>query len=887
MLPRRHTGNVVVQSAMKVCASLLLCTLAGLVIAQPVPSERYDCLKWRCIGPFRGGRTVGLEGVWSQPNVLYMGVNNGGVWRTTDYGRTWNPIFDDQPTGSIGCLAIAQSNPNVLYVGSGEGLQRPDLSVGDGVYKTTDAGKTWVNTGLKDGLQISGMAVDPKNPNRVFAAVLGHPYGPNRERGLYRTLDGGKTWTLVLGKDANTGAVAVAIDPKQPQTVYASLWSARQAPWENGDWQGKTSGLFKSTDGGSHWRALTQGLPTPAQGRGRIGFSICGANPRRVYATVNADVNGGLYRSDDAGDHWIKTNDEARVVGRGDDFAEVRTDPKNPNVVYEANTSMYRSTDAGVTFTCFKGAPGGDDYHTIWIHPNNPDEIAIASDQGATISVNHGETWSSWYNQPTAQFYHVSTDNQFPYWVYGGQQESGSAGVASRGRDGQITFRDWNPVGAEEYAYVAPDPLNPDLIYSSKGSRFHRSTGQVDDVHPHLPGLRFIRTMPMLFSPADPHVLFLAANKLLRTIDGGNHWTAISPDLSRPTWNVPAAFATVSDEGKSMKQRGVIYAVAPSPKDVNLIWAGTDDGLVWLTQDGGQHWKDVTPPGVTSWSKVSQIDAGHFDLGTAYVSVNRLRCDDIKPYIYVSHDFGHSWKLSVSGIPENAPVNTVREDPKNPGLLFCGTERQVLFSADGGENWSPLRLNMPATSIRDLVVKDDDLVVGTHGRSLWILDSMTALRQLGAVLYAPTTAYLVEWNRNMDTPLPPEEPAGKNPPDGVPLDFFLAENARRVSLEIVDAKGIVVRSFRSDQPEKAIDPKTITVDPRWARNPEPLSIQKGSHRFVWDLRFASKDQGLGMAAIWHNTPISRGPFVPAGDYRVRLTVDGKVFEQPLVIRLRF
>lgn len=869
---------------MKSVASVLLLAFFGVAYPQANPADWYDCLKWRCIGPFRGGRTVGLDGVWSQPNVLYIGVNNGGVWRTTDYGRTWNPIFDDQPTGSVGCLAVSQSNPNILYVGSGEGLQRPDLSVGDGVYKTVDGGKTWLNTGLKNGWQISNIAVDPKNPNRVFAAVLGHPYGPNEERGLYRTLDGGKSWIRVLGKDSNTGAVAVSFDPKNSQTVYASLWAARQAPWENGAWQGKTSGLFKSADGGLNWHALTKGLPTAEQGLGRIGFSISAANPRRLYAMVDAAKQSGVYRSDDAGDSWIKTNNEARVVGRGTDFAEIRVDPAHPNVVYSANTSVYRSTDSGVTFTCIKGAPGGDDYHTIWIHPTNSQEIALASDQGATVSVNGGDTWSSWYNQPTAQFYHVSTDNQFPYWVYGGQQESGSAGVASRGRDGQITFRDWNPIGAEEYAYVAPDPLNPDLIYSSKGSRFHRSTGQAEDVSPKLPGLRFLRTMPMLFSPVDPHVLYLAANKLLKTIDGGKTWAAVSPDLSRPTWDVPSVFSSVSDEGKTMKQRGVIYAVAPSPLDVKVIWAGTDDGLVWITQDGGVNWKDITPPGLTSWSKVSQIDAGHFEIGTAYISINRLRCDDLKPYIFVTHDFGKTWRLSVSGLPDNAPVNTVREDPKKAGLLFCGTERQVLFSSDDGANWSPLRLNMPATSIRDLVVKDDDLVVATHGRSFWILDSMTALRQLGSVLYAPTGAFLVEWNVNTDTPLPPEEPAGKNPPDGVPIDYYLAHGAQYVSLEILDQKGVVVRSFGSNQPAKPIDPKSITVDARWARPPQSLSAAKGSHRFIWDLRLPASDSGLGMSAIWLDTPTSRGAFVPPGNYTVRLTADGVPHTQPLVLR---
>ncbi|MBB6049281.1 glycoside hydrolase [Armatimonas rosea] len=850
-----------------------------------VASARYDCLTWRCIGPFRGGRTVGAEGVISQPNVLFIGVNNGGVWKTTDYGHTWKPIFDSQPTGSVGCLAIAQSRPDTIYVGSGEGLQRPDLSVGDGVYKTTDGGKSWVNTGLKDGWQISDLCVDPKNPDRAFAAVLGHPYGPNTTRGLFRTLNGGKSWERVLYKDENTGAVEVALDPTNPSTVYCSLWAARQAPWENGVWQGTTSGLFKSTDGGTTWTPLTKGLPTIAQGLGRIGFSVFDA--KRLYATVDATTGGGIYRSDDGGKSWVFTNGEPRLWSRGSDFAEVRTDPKQRDVVYAANTSTYKSVDGGKTFVCIKGAPGGDDYHTIWINPVNPQIILLAADQGATISVNGGETWSSWYNQPTAQFYHVSTDNQFPYWVYGGQQESGSVGIASRGQDGQITFRDWHPVGAEEYAYVAADPLNPDIIYGSKGSKYNKKTGEVTSIRPKIEGLRYLRTMPMLFSEADPRTLFLASNRLLKTRDGGTTWEAISPDLSRETWDVPAPFAAVSDQGKTMPRRGVIYSVAPSPTDINVIWCGTDDGLLWLTQDGGKSWANVTPPEISSWSKIAQLEASRFVPGRAYAAVNRLRCDDNKPYIYKTDNFGKTWKRITYGLLDDAPVNTVREDPKKPGLLYCGTERMVWFSDDDGANWNPLRNNMPATSIRDLVVHDDDLVVGTHGRSFWILDSITALRQLSrepVALYAPSVAYLVDWNRNTDTPLPPEEPAGQNPPDGVVIDYYLALEAKEVILEVRDSQGKVVRKWSSTDKPDTLDPLKITVDPRWARPWQPLLATTGSHRFVWNLRQYAPASGLGMDAIWQNTPTSKAPWVAPGKYTLRLTIEGGIWEQPLEVK---
>jgi hypothetical protein len=558
-------------------------------------------------------------------------------------------------------------------------------------------------------------------------------------------------------------------------------------------------------------------------------------------------------------------------------------DPSNPDVVYAANTSTYRSTDKGVTFECIKGSPGGDDYHTIFVHPTQPNIIGLASDQGATISVNHGETWSSWYNQPTAQFYHVSTDNQFPYWVYGGQQESGSAGVASRGRNGAITFREWHTVGAEEYAYVAPDPLNPDLIYGNKGTRFSHKTGIVDDIRPKLTDMRFLRSMPMLFSPANPHVLFQAAQYLMKTTDGGETWTKISPDLSRVTWEVPDPFSVGAEEGKKMKQRGVIYAVGPSPLDVNIIWCGTDDGLVWVTRDGGANWSNVTPPDMSSWSKVSQIDAGHFAAGVAFISVNRLRCDDQKPYIYKTSDFGVSWKLIVDGL-DASPVNAVREDPKKAGLLYAATETKVCFSADEGAHWNSLRTNMPATSIRDLVVHDDDLVVGTHGRGFWILDSVTMLRDLDSVLAQPSVAYTIDWNRNTDTPLPPEEPAGKNPADGVAVDYYLSSSASSVLLEFLNAKGEVVRKFSNADVLKPIDPKSITVDPRWAMVPQPLSATKGSHRFIWDLRSEGTTTGLAMAAIWLSTPIKRGEFVEPGKFTVRLTVDGKAYERTMEVK---
>jgi len=873
--------------------------LTGSAAAQPLSEGLFSEMRWRMIGPFRGGRTVAASGIPGNTNVFYAAANNGGVWKTTDAGRVWTPIFDDQPTGSIGALAVAPSRPDTLYVGSGEGLQRPDLSVGDGIYKSTDAGKTWAHVGLHDAQQIAGLTVDPRDPERVYAAVLGHPYGPNAERGVFRSTDGGGKWTKVLYKDENTGASAVALDPSNPDVVYAALWAARQGPWEDGEWQGPESGLFKSEDGGTTWKKLTKGLPTFAEGLGRIGFCVSPADPRRLYATVDASPEkAGIYVSNDAGGSFTRANGESRVWGRGDDFAEVRAHPKNRDEVWAANTSTYRSTDGGKTFTPVKGAPGGDDYHTIFIHPENPDVILLASDQGTTISVNAGATWSSWYNQPTAQLYHVSTDDRFPYWVYGGQQESGSVAIASRGDSGAISFRDWHPVGAEEYGYVAPDPLDPDVVYGGKLSRFRHSTGDVQDVSPApVRGkYRFLRTAPVLFSPVDPHVLFYAGNVLFKTTNGGKTWDVVSPDLTRETPDVPASIGVYrTPEMAKQPRRGVIYTVAPSKKDVNVIWAGTDDGLIHRTADGGKTWVDVTPPGLTAWSKVSLIDASPFDDLTAYAAINRFRLDDLRPHVYRTHDGGKTWKEIVKGLPDD-PVNAIREDPVREGLLFAGTERMVHVSFDDGENWQPLRLNMPATSIRDLVVHGDDLVVATHGRGFWILDDLTPLRQLDAktalgapFLYAPQIAIRVRRSRNTDTPLPPEEPVGQNPPDGAILDYVLAaQPAAPVTLEILDERGALVRRFASDDPpEPLVDPLVVAAS--WVRPPRILPATPGMHRFVWDLRFPpphAKQREYPISAIPGDTPPDpRGPFVLPGAYTVKLTVDGKAFTWALTVKL--
>ena len=852
------------------------------------------------VGPFRGGRTVAAVGVPGQPHLFYIGVNNGGVWRTTDAGRVWTPIFDAESTGSVGAIAVAPSDPNVIYVGSGEGLQRPDLSVGDGIYKSTDAGATWRHLGLRDGQQIPAVIVDPRDPNKVFAAVLGHPYGPNEERGVFRSSDGGESWQKVLYTDANTGAFDVAFDPSNPDVLYAVLWAARSAPWEGGPFLlPANNGLYKSTDGGSTWRKVGAGLPDAANGLGRIGLGTSASEPSRLYAVVGANRGGGIYRSDDAGLDWRLINSDNRLWGRDGDFNEVKVDPKNADVLYIANVVTWKSTDGGRTFTALKGAPGGDDYHRFWINPDDPRIILLANDQGGIVTLNGGATWSSWYNQPTAQAYHVITDNSFPYRVYGSQQESGSAGVLSRGNDGQITFRDWHPVGAEEYGYIAPDPLHPNLVYGGKLTRFDWNTGQVQNIAPEpvrSGQYRFVRSMPLIFSPVDPHILYYAGNVVFKTLNGGDSWQTISPDLTRERWDMPGslgAFTALDPEHGA--HRGVIYTIAPSFKRANLLWVGTDDGLIWTTHDGGLHWANVTPPALTPWSKVSLMEASHFDTLGAYAAINRIRLDDLHPHILRTRDGGATWTGIVNGIPDNEPVNVVREDPVRRGLLFAGTERTVYFSLDDGDHWQSLRQNLAPSSMRDLYIHESDLVVGTHGRSLWVLDDIAPLRQLAdagaardAFLFTPVPAYRVRWNANTDTPLPPDEPAGRNPPDGAIIDYVVQGAGGTVTLEILDHSGRLVRRFASDDAPEPID-SSANIPLWWIRPSQRLGTEQGMHRFVWDLHYPpppAQDHQYPISAIAGDTPREpRGPLALPGTYTVRLTVGGRTMTQPLTVRM--
>ena len=896
----------------RACKILVAGIFAVLAAAIPGSAQQFDQklfseMRWRCIGPFRGGRTVAITGVLHQPNIFYMAAVNGGVWKTTDFGHTWEPIFDEQGTGSVGAVAVAPSDPNIIYVGSGEGLQRPDLATGDGVYKSTDAGKTWTHLGLRDAQQVTAILVDPKDPNRLFVSVEGHPYGPNAERGVFRSTDGGQTFQKVLYKDENVGAADLAFDPSNTQTIYAVLWAARVAPWEirSGEsFVAPGSGLYKSTDGGNTWHQVTKGLPSSDDGSlGRIGVAVAPSQPRRIYATVEAKKGAGVYRSDDGGESWSLVNTDRRIGGRGPGAMGIAVSPDNPDLIYVANTTTWKSSDAGKTFVGFRGAPGGDDYQRIWISGENPQTIALSSDQGAVITVNGGASWSTWYNQPTAQFYHVTTDSRFPYWVYGAQQESGSAATMSRSDYGEITFREWHPVGVFEYGYIAVDPLDSNLVYGARLTRTNQALGEVADVTPEpvrRGEYRYDRTLPVVFSPVDPKALYFAANVLFKSTDGGNSWKVISPDLARPSYDTPpnlGAFAAYDPE--KGKHRGVIYAVAPSFKDANTIWAGTDDGLIYITQDAGKSWQNVTPPEIKPWSKVSIIEASHYDAGTAYAAINSFRLDDLSAHIYRTRDFGKSWTEITQGIPSGGASNVVREDPERKGLLFAGTEGSVYVSFNDGDDWQPLQLNLPHTSMRDLAIHGDDLIVGTHGRSFWILDDITPLRQVSAEiakapasLYKPQDAVRFRWNRNTDTPLPPDTPAGKNPPDGAIVDYYLAAaSSKPVTLEILDAENRLVRRYSSsDKPEPLEKIAASNPIPMyWVRSEQILSSEGGMHRFVWDMHYPAPEalnREFPISAIVHDTPqLPLGVWALPGKYTVKLTVDGKSYTEALTVRM--
>ncbi len=883
--------------------------LAACVVAaaQPVPSERFDGLRWRLIGPFRGGRAVAVAGVPGDSTTFYFGSVDGGVWKTSDAGVVWTPIFDGQPIASIGALAVAPSDHNIIYAGTGESDIRSSLSSGNGVYKSVDGGKTWAHVGLDDTRQISRIVIDPRDAQVVYVGALGHAYGPNAERGVYKSTDGGAHWTKVLDEGPEIGVADLAICASHPDLLFATTWHTHRPPWSTyAPIDGPGGGLYRSEDSGKTWSRL-QGHGLPDGDWGRAGVDVA-SDGRRVYALIQSSIHNsqeasapkksGLYRSDDGGDTWSLVNNDPRLISRAWYFTGVTIDPQNADVVYMPNVALYRTEDGGKTVSIVRGAPGGDDYHQLWIDPKNSSSMVLGTDQGTSVSLDRGQTWSSWYNQPTAQLYHVTTDNQFPYVVYGTQQDSGSAAVLSRTDHGRITPRDWFPAGGSESGYMAIDPVDPNIVYLSSAyggvSRFNRLTGFSQDVTP-WPVQTFDSEInqrkyrapwaPVLVpSAAEPRALYFGTQYVMKTVDGGLHWETISGDLTGADKDSgkTTASGTPGLEDAKREGYGVVSTIAPSPLRAQVLWAGSDTGMIHLTRDGGKTWKDVTPLGLSAWSAVSLIEASHFEGAEAYAAVSRSRLDDQAPYIYRTRDFGATWQLVTQGIGPSSFVRAVREDPQALGLLFAGTELGVYVSFDDGDHWQPLQLNLPVCSIRDLIVHGDDLVIATHGRSFWILDDITPLRQAREAeranapwLYKPAVAVRIDNDSFVGTPLPPEEPSAENPPSGAVIDYVLSSAAKEVTLDILDEKANLVRRFSSaDKPAKR-GPGAIAD--RWLSKPEIVATGPGMHRFVWNFVWGSSDSG---AREEGSRPPSPPKAIP-GIYQVRLTVDGQSMTQPM------
>ncbi len=875
-----------------------------MATSQTVSPETFNALQWRMIGPFRGGRVVAVAGVPGGAAMAYFGAVGGGVWKSPNGGITWEPLFDGQPIASIGAIAVAPSDPNIIYVGTGESDIRSQLSSGDGVYKSTDGGKTWTNIGLKDSRQISRIVVDPANSDVVYVAALGHPYGPNDERGVYRSSDGGRTWARVLDKGLEVGASDLAIATGNPSLLFAGMWRARRPPWSTyAPLQGPGSGLYRSTDSGATWTQLT-GRGLPDGDWGRVGASVA-PDGKRVYALIEAGKKSGLYRSDDGGDNWILANGDPRLTSRAWYFNWPEVDPSNPDVVYIPNVALYRSEDGGKTISIVRGAPGGDDYHDVWVDPKNPSHLILGCDQGTSVSVDHGKTWSTWYNQPTAQMYHVTTDNQFPYAVYGAQQDTGSIGIYSRTDHQQIRAQDQFPVGGGESGYIVVDPSDANILYATGAYggavRYDRRTSLSQDITPwpyrsfesNITDRKFRDpwTPVLVLSPSEKGVLYMGTQYVLRTSDGGLHWTEISPDLTGAAANAGSAKPTGEPSLQEAKERGygVVYSLAPSPQNAAVIWAGSDTGLIHLTRDGGKSWQNVTPPGLSDWSKITMIEASRFDPAVAYAAVDRHRLDDYAPHLYRTRDYGKTWQPITNGIAPSAFLNAIRQDTQKQGLLFAGTELGVYVSFDDGDHWQPLQLNLPVTSARDLTAHGDDLIVATHGRGFWILDNITPLRQVNngtaaqaVVLFAPANAYRVDNDAFLGTPLPPEEPTAKNPPDGAIVDYYLRSGARQVTLDIYDQNNTLVRHVLSGQEPPTHPP--LPIAERWFPKPSVLETTSGMHRYVWDLRWKSSSEGEPADdEDAYGSP--RGPRIVPGNYTLKLIVDGKSYTQPLQVAM--
>jgi photosystem II stability/assembly factor-like uncharacterized protein len=859
--------------------------------AAMVDEKLFSGMRWRQVGPFRGGRVLAVTGVPGEPNVFYFGGASGGVWKSIDAGANWTPLFDKQPIASIGAIAVAPSDHNVIYAGSGEACIRGNISYGNGMYRSLDGGKTWKNVGLKDSRHIGAVIVDPKNASHVFVAALGHAYGPNEERGVFRSTDGGATWQKVLYKDNKTGAIDVVFDPNNSSTLFASLWEVYRTPWSMSS-GGPGSGLYKSTDAGTTWTRL-EGHGLPSGIMGRIGVAVSAAESNRVYAMIESK-EGGLYRSDDGGENWTRVNEDGRLRQRAWYFTHIFADPKAADTVYVLNTGMFRSSDGGKTFNLIS-APHGD-HHGLWIDPDHPLHIINGNDGGATVSLDGGATWSTQYNQPTAQFYHVITDNRWPYYIYGAQQDNTTVAIKSYDDDGVIGRQDWYQIGGGESGYIAPYPPDPNITYAGAEAvvtRFDKRTEQALDISVWPLDVsgngaeklkpRFNWTSPLLLSPHDPSILYWAGESIFKTTDQGHSWTPISPDLTRndKAKQKPSG-GPITLDITSVEYFDTIFAVAESPLKKDLIWAGTDDGLVHMTQDGGQHWNNVTPKDLPEWSMISIVEASHHDSGTAYIAVDRHKLDDFRAYIYRTRDYGKTWILAANGIPEGSYVRSVREDPSRKGLLFAGTETGVYFSLDDGAHWQPLQLNLPTVPVHDLEIHGNDLIAATHGRSFWVLDDITPLRQIDAgtlqeiILYKPETALRLHLPDSIER----RGPVGDNPPPGAIIDYYFKTAPKgEVKLEILDANGKLVRSLSSKEKKESEQP------PEWpdqVKEVTTIPAAAGMNRYAWNLRW---EPPVKIPGAFYSGIGPQGPLVQPGHYAIKLTVGNQTLALPLEVVL--
>ena len=881
----------------------------------PKETDSFKTLEWRSIGPYRGGRCAAVAGVASQPMVFYYGATGGGVWKTTDGGMNWESVSDGSVfgTGSVGAIGLSDSDPNTVYVGMGESPIRGNVSHGDGVYKSTDGGKTWKRVGLEDTRQISRIRVHPKNPDLVYVAALGHVWGPNDQRGVFRSKDGGKTWEKVLSRGNKAGAIDLILDPTNPDTMYAGFWEVYRKPWtlESG---GPGGGVFKSTDGGDTWTELTRNPGMPKGTVGKVGIAVSPANPERVWAIIEAE-DGGVFRSDNAGRTWTKVNEERRLRQRAWYYTRIYADPKNADTMYVLNTGFYRSNDGGRTYTGIQ-VPHGDN-HDLWIAPEDPNRMIESNDGGANVSFNGGRSWTE-QDQPTAQFYRVALDNDFPYHVYGAQQDNSTVKIASRNTEGGITERDWYDVGGGESGWIAPSPKDSDIIfagsYGGLTTRYDHKTGQLRDVNPYpnnpmgggadASKYRFQWNFPLVFSPHDPNTLYLGGNVLFKSTNEGQSWEIISPDLTRNDKSKQGpSGGPITKDNTSIEYYDTIFTVMESPVQAGVIWVGADDGVVSLTRDGGKNWSTVTPPTslMPEWIQINSIDASPHDAGTAYVAATMYKWDDNRPYLYKTTDYGRTWTKITNGIPDTAFTRVIREDPNKRGLLYAGTETGIYVSFDNGANWHSFQFNLPIVPITDLAIhkRERELVAATQGRSFWIFDDLPMLHQIVDAggfskaaetnLFKPKEAYRMPGGGGFGGG--PTATVGRNPAAGVVVYYYLQNKPTSdIQLEFLDGAGKSIRKFtgRVERPGAA----TTSAQPAapagggeggfgGGGGAPPVTMDVGLNRFIWDTRYADAVRFPGMI-LWAGE--TRGPKIAPGTYQVKLTVDGKTFTQPFEVK---